>query len=374
MPQGSFGDAKAELCDAPLNSFVAVKAADEPDGLSVLWDACDSIDLQPSALSLLLNNWKWILERADAPADDLLLEAWRSASGEQELVEWVLEALHETGADLLEPPFVDGLREACIATIITAGDAGRATDVLWNAFNPAVFDERQGWLDEMMEAYRNAIHAVSDPVGLVDPLFEALSLAVSNEQSSWLPDAGLVADACLEAIGAEGGPVAAVDATLNAVDSACLECFDESVAVEMLCRLYREAATGADRSDEALDLTVEVLERVSRTTGDPTETTEALSEGLRKAAKAQDDPSRYAARLLGTLMTDSVTADDACWAAEPLLEGAKEAIKRAPHQTEALGVLLKVLGQHRPRERMISLGWTRALVVTSSGDWIHQSG
>ena len=474
-----FGDLDAGgLCDVLLESFGGVvKVVEGPDALRVLCDACDSIELQPSALSRLLDSWAWMKEQARAPVDDLLFEACRnahlageapieelvqtfdcdpdaglesfrfellirlcrwaiknkpqpeklaerllddctkrrqswtvnpsrppSASGEQEpdVVDLALQvfqdALEETDdpvalldwlAEVCSEPIPDpqsvgdptptlvvaSLTEACIDTIATAGDPLWAVDMLWEAYNVAVFDNRHLWLEEMMGAYGDAIRAVKDPANLVDTLFEALTAHERVQSTRWLPDARFVADACLEAIKAGGGPRAAVDAVLAAIDSASLELYlDESATVELLCRLYGSVVFGSNRSGDAVRQSIKVLERLAGATRDLTETADMLLESLGKAAKSHDDPGRCAKVLYGTLMIEAANMDDPWCAVVPLMDEAESVIKRGPHQTKALDALFEALGEHRPSEPLVLLGWTNALMATSSGDWICRSG
>ena len=465
------------LCDVLLESFGAVvRAADGADALRVLCDACDSIDLEPSASSRLLDSLTWMTDEASIPVDDRLFEALRDAhlagdavieelvrtfdcdpaagfdsirfellmricrwaiknkpqpekvaerlvdectqrsssrtdnpsrptstSGEQErdVVDLALqgfqEALEETDdpVRLLDalaevcseqipdpqsvgdptPILVFGsLTEACIDTTVAAGDSRWAINMLWEAYNAAVFDERYLWLEEVMEAYRDAIHAVKDPADLIDNLFGALTGHEDAPSTRWLPDARFVADACLEAIKAGGGPRAALDAVLAAVGSIHLEYFDVSEIIESLCRLYRSVVLGSNRPDEALRQSVEVLERMTGATPDRAKTADILFEELHRAAKACDDPGRCAEVLYEALMNEAVSMDDAWWVVAPLMDEARSIIERGSHPTKALDVLFEALREHRPSESLVLLDLTQALVATSSGDWVYHSG
>ena len=459
------------LCDILLESFEPlVRAANGPDALRVLCDACDSIDLEPSAACRLLDDLAWLSEESNAPVDDLLFEGLRDAhlagdavieelvrtfdydpyeglgsnrfelliricrwaiknqsqpervaerlldvctqrspsstvnpsrppsvSTEQApvLVDLALQEFQETLEQADDPMrlldtlaevcskqipdpqsagdptphlILGSLTEVCIDTIVAAGNSRRAADMLWEAYNAAMFDDRHLWLEEMMEAYRDAIHAIKDPIYLVDTLFGALPTDETVQTTTWSPDADFVAYACLEAIEAGGGPRAAVDAALAAVGSFIAESYDELATVKLLCRLYGEVRFGSHRSDEALRQSVEVLERIAVSTRELDETIAILFEGLSNAAREHDDPGRCAGVLFGTIMCESDAMDTPWSAVESLMDDAMNMIKRGSHQTRALNVLLEALGKHRASGPLVLLGST-ALVATSSGDW-----
>ena len=304
----------------------------------------------------LVEQWEALQGRGQE-AVVAIFRALRKAVEEADDPVSVLKVLGEACAKaaahpLAGDPVIGSLSEKCIGAIDRAGHLDRAKILLWESYNLTVFDERHWRIDEVMEAFKNAIYTVKEPARLIDVIFDALNDAVvaAAEGAKWLPDSYLVAYGCLAAIEAERGAAANVEVALDSVAGAVASLFDESATVQMLAQLYKVIVVGRNAADEPLAMTIDVLEKTAQTTRNPSETAEVLFQGLTEVAKLNDNPDRVAHDLCFTVLTNPDIEHNPWDAMEPLLHEAKEVIVGATNQIATLTPLLKELRHHRPFE------------------------